>query len=251
MMSRLARMFPHAVTHIFLNQEEELEPSPKHGLAPPGLVEFAGLHLLSDEDLMGRLQAGEHDALTILFKRHYRLVHRIARAILRSDSDGEDVVQEVFIGVFRAAAKYDRQKSTFRVWLLMYAYHRAIDKKRNLQAKRYYVTETLEETEIEACAECGERKSFSLRPAEASLLIEQVLMMVKPRERRAIELVHYQGLTLSEASARSGMSIKALQHCYYRGLNKLRGIISLPADIKEMAEERRDHDQPEIADARA
>jgi RNA polymerase sigma-70 factor (ECF subfamily) len=191
-----------------------------------GLLEFTALHCLSDEDLMGQVQAGNHDALTVLYERHHGLVYRIARSILRSATEGEDVVQEVFMDLFRAAGKYDRRKSRCKVWLLMYAYHRSIDKKRNLEAKRYYNTDALDETEVERCMERGERRAFSLHAAEASLLVEKALTMIKPRERRAIELVYYEGLTLAEASARSGMSTKALEHSYYRGLKKLREIIS-------------------------
>jgi RNA polymerase sigma-70 factor, ECF subfamily len=247
MTSRLARIVPRALAAILQKPEEESVQSPGPASGIVGLLEFAGLRRLSDEDLMEKLQVGEHDALTVLFERHRGLVYRIARSILRSDTEGEDVVQEVFIDLFRAAGKYDRQKSTYRVWLLMYVYHRSIDKKRNLEAKRYYNTDALEETEVEKCMERGERRAFSLHSAEASLLVEKALTMIKPRERLAIELVYYEGLTLAEASARSGMSFKTLEHCYYNGLKKLRGIINLGRDAKE----NRDHEQPGTADALA
>jgi RNA polymerase sigma-70 factor (ECF subfamily) len=226
MISRLVRMIPQAVADILPKNEDEPLPYRGRAMGTIGLLELACLHRLSDEELMEKLQGGRHDALTVLFERHRVLVYRIARSILRSDTEGEDVVQEVFIDVFRAAEKYDCKKSRFKVWLLMYTYHRSIDKRRKLEAKRYYNTDGLDETEVQACLERGERRAFSLQSVEASLLVDRALTMIKPHERLAIELVYYQGLTLAEASARSGMSVKTLEHSFYRGLKKLREIIS-------------------------
>jgi len=111
------------------------------------------------------------------------------------------------------------------VWLLMYAYHRTFDKKRALEAKRYYNTEPFEDDDFRVCQERGAQRTFSLHPVETARLIEQALAIVKPHERLAIELLYYEGLTMAEAAARSGVSIKIIEHSYYKGLIKLRKII--------------------------
>src|SRR5262245_11829038 len=83
---------------------------------------------LDDEGLMAALQAGAHDALAILFDRYHRLVFSIALRIVRDEGEAEDVTQIVFLDVFRAAAQFDGSKGTCKVWLLQYAYHRAISR---------------------------------------------------------------------------------------------------------------------------
>jgi RNA polymerase sigma-70 factor, ECF subfamily len=249
MTSRTARIMPPIVAQALSSEEQELGANPRSALGEPGLLEFAALHLVSDEGLMEKLKAGEHDALTILFKRHNSLVYRVARSILRSDTEAEDVVQEVFVELFRAVGKYDPGKSTLKVWLLMYAYHRTIDKKRNLEAKRYYNTEPFEADHAHAYQERGARRTFSLQPAETALLVEQALGMIKPRERLAIELIYYQGLTMLEAAAKGGLSVKTLEHCYYKGLAKLREIIDKSIEARQTAKNGKKLDKPKAANA--
>src|SRR5262245_3979699 len=64
----------------------------------------------SDDALMNEIRQGRPDALGILFDRYYRLVFDVARRILRNRTEAEDLMQDVFIEVFRKAALYDSNK---------------------------------------------------------------------------------------------------------------------------------------------
>src|SRR5579864_9302369 len=96
------------------------------------------LNQLTDEQLAHTLMNGEHDALTVLFDRYHGLVYSIAFRIVRDSGEAEDVVQTVFLDFFRAQAKFDPNKGILKVWLLQYAYHRAVNRKRHLAANRFY-----------------------------------------------------------------------------------------------------------------
>ncbi|MGH8515790.1 MAG: sigma factor, partial [Gammaproteobacteria bacterium] len=102
---------------------------------------YPGLACLSDDEVMAHLQAGADDALAVLFDRYHRLVHSIALRIVRDDGEAEDVTQIVFMDVFRAAARFDPSRGTTKVWLLQYAYHRALSRKRYLNVRRFYQLE--------------------------------------------------------------------------------------------------------------
>ncbi|HUN60909.1 MAG TPA: sigma factor, partial [Candidatus Sulfotelmatobacter sp.] len=65
---------------------------------------------LNDEELMGQLQAGQGDALAVLFDRYHRLVLSIALKIVRDRGEAEDVMQNVFLEIFRAAAQFNPSK---------------------------------------------------------------------------------------------------------------------------------------------
>jgi RNA polymerase sigma-70 factor, ECF subfamily len=54
------------------------------------------------------------------------------------------------------------------------------------------------------------------------VLVEQVLSHLKPRQRRTIELIYYEGLTADEVSLRTGETVRVVRHNLYRGLEKLR-----------------------------
>lgn len=67
---------------------------------------------------MDRLAAGDSEAVAELYDRHAARVFALARRILRSDSDADDVVQEVFSQVWRTARRYETARGTVRTALI-------------------------------------------------------------------------------------------------------------------------------------
>jgi RNA polymerase sigma-70 factor (ECF subfamily) len=171
----------------------------------------------SDEELADQLQSGNADALAVLFKRHSPVVFGIARRILRSDSEAEDAVQQIFLDVFRSIHQFNSEKATFKTWLLMFTYHRTFNRRRSQIANRFFDTDPLEEAFSALPSTHGECST-----AENSILVAQVLKSLQPRQRRTIELIYYEGLTAEEVSSKTGESVRVVRHNLYRGLDKLR-----------------------------
>lgn len=197
------------------------------------LIRKVRLCLKSDEDLVADLLASEADALTVLFERHSALVFRIARRILRNDAEAEDAVQQVFLDVYRAAEQFEPEKGCFRSWLLMFTYHRTFNSRRQLRTHGFYNTNSLEETPQEFIE--GVIRPFPFAPTEVAVLVEEVLKLIQPRQRRVIELTYYEGLTAEQASEVTGESVRVVRHNLYRGLEKLRSVLcskSTEADQK-------------------
>lgn len=182
-------------------------------------------NLRSDEDLAEALREGHADALTVLFKRHSRLVFGIARRILRLDAEAEDCVQQIFLDVFRSIERFDRSKGTFKVWLLMFAYHRTLNRRRSLAAARFFDTEPFEEL----LTSLIEPHTFTDAKLHNSILLEKSLATLQPRQRRTIELTYYEGLTAEEIAERTGETVRVVRHNLYRGLEKLRQHLCKPA----------------------
>jgi len=181
------------------------------------------LRLKADEELVADLLKNEHDALAILFERHNELVFRIARKILRNDAEAEDAVQQVFLDMFRAAKQFDSEKGSFKSWLLMFTYHRTFNSRRQLRAHGFYDSDSFEELPKELMQGAGHSLSFA--PTEALILVEQVLSLIQPRQRRVIELTFYEGLTAEQASEVTGESVRVVRHNLYRGLERLRAVL--------------------------
>ena len=112
--------------------------------ANPNELFDGGIARAADEDLIELLRRGSDEALTVLFDRYHRLVFHVALRIVRDPGEAEEVVQTVFLSIFRAVANFDRRKGLVRVWLLQYAYHRALHRKRHLVANHFYRWEELE-----------------------------------------------------------------------------------------------------------
>jgi RNA polymerase sigma-70 factor (ECF subfamily) len=182
------------------------------------------LQNFSDTDLMDALRRGCNDALAVLFERHSALVFRIARAILRDDGEAEETVQRVFLDVFRAVNQFNPARGSFKTWLLQYAYHRTINRREHLQANHFYNREELDElTPAEPFYGAGHL--VCLPPQEVACLVEQVLALLEPRQRKVIELTYFEGLTAEEVAKATGNSASSVRNNLYRGLSKLRNAV--------------------------
>jgi RNA polymerase sigma-70 factor, ECF subfamily len=100
-------------------------------------LSWAQLQSLSDEALMACLQKGQGDALAVLFDRYQKLVLSIALKLVRDPGEAEDVTQIVFLDIYRAVAQFDPVKGSAKVWLMQYAYHRAISRRQHLEGREF------------------------------------------------------------------------------------------------------------------
>jgi RNA polymerase sigma-70 factor (ECF subfamily) len=191
--------------------------------------------LIADEELAAKLKAGEAEALTVLFERHSALVFRVARRILHDDAEAEDAVQQVFLDIFRSVAKFDPAKGTFKVWLLMFAYNRSLNRRRGLQAARFYDLEDIEEA-LRTHATAEKKHPFPLHAAEARYLVQEALSQVQPHQREVIELAYYEGCTAEEIAERTGSTAAIVRHNLYRGLEKARSILKRVSRSQETSE---------------
>src|SRR5438552_7100656 len=169
---------------------------------------------------MQPVAVGCQDALTTLFGRYHRLVFHVALRIVRDPGEAEDVVQTVFLSIFRAVTNFDRRKGLVRVWLLQYAYHRALHRKRHLTANQFYRWE-----ELAAAMEVGAARAYLGDARENVRLVDQLLQRLKPRQRSVMELTYYEGLTAEEVSRRLNESVHVVRHDLQRCISKLREVL--------------------------
>ncbi len=195
------------------------------GLQPPSL---ARLERLSDDELMASLQAGCHDALAVLFDRYHRLVFSIALRIVRDRGEAEDVMQNVFLEVFRAVAQFDPAKGSTRVWMLQYAYHRAISRRQYLTSRSFYSQQGEEDFANSLAPKDLGLAKFT--PGELKHLLKEGLATLSRVQRRVIELASFEGLSMKEIAEKTGESLVNVRHHYYRGLRKLRSFIERPPE---------------------
>jgi RNA polymerase sigma-70 factor (ECF subfamily) len=182
---------------------------------------------------MAGLRAGCNDALAILFDRYNRLVLSIALKIVRDPGEAEDVMQTVFLEIFRSVAQFDPAKGTTKVWILQYAYHRAINRRQHLNARSFYDQTDLEVVEHrlpETPSTLG-----NLTQNELKRLLRQGLATLNGAQRQVIELASSNGLSMKEIANKRGDSLVNVRHHYYRGLQKLRSFIGRTPELKKTA----------------
>jgi RNA polymerase sigma-70 factor, ECF subfamily len=185
---------------------------------------------LSDENLMAELAAGCNDALAVLYDRYHRLVLAIALRIVRDPGEAEDVTQVVFLDIFRAVAQFDSSKGTTKVWILQYAYHRAINRRRQLNARSFYDSSNV--VDIDAVLPNTQALYGGFAQAELKHLLQQALSTLSSSQKRVIELASYNGLSMKEIAEKTGDSLPNVRHYYYRGLQNLRSFVSGAQDAE-------------------
>lgn len=182
---------------------------------------------------MAHLRAGCNDALTVLFDRYHRLVLSIALKIVRDPGEAEDVMQSVFLEIFRSVAQFDPAKGTTKVWILQYAYHRAINRRQHLNSRNFYSQtnqETFENRLPESASTLGRFTQIELKH-----LLRQGLRTFSGPQKRVIELASSNGLSMKEIADKTGESLLNVRHHYYRGLQKLRSFVGRKPEIKKAA----------------
>jgi RNA polymerase sigma-70 factor (ECF subfamily) len=210
---------------------------------------FQQMQVLSDEELMTHAQAGRHDALAVIVNRYQRLVWGVAAKIVHDSGEAEDVVQIVFTDLFQKMALFDPGRGTLKVWLMQFAYSRSINRRYHLQRRQFYNQAELEELDIAQSASSG-AVTLGLERTETARLVREVLASLALPQKKAIEMIHIEGLTFEEMARRTGQTIPAAKHHYYRGMAKLRECITATADYKAPANEARTMNAWEVAHAR-
>ena len=204
--------------------------NPVHQATSLPSVGFAQLKDLPDDQLMAHLQAGNGDALAVLFDRYHRLLLSIALKIIGDPGEAEDVMQNIFLEIFCSAAQFDPAKGTTKTWLLQYAYHRSINRRQQLNARHFYSQMNIEDAETLIPGRGSLLSRFS--PHEVKHLLRQGLAKLGGRQRRVLELASYDGLSMNEIAEKTGESLTSVRHDYYRGLKKLRTFITGDEDAK-------------------
>ncbi len=174
----------------------------------------------SDESVLQRLNAGEQMAMGELWKRYAGLLFSQALRVLHNPSEAEDVVAEVFSEVWRRSGGYHPERARPAAWLVTLVRRRAID--------RFRERRSLERAEERMALENGKGAAVSngveeqVRISELRRLLEQALNRLPERQREAVCMVYFDGLTQREISKRTRTPIGTIKTRLELGLRKMR-----------------------------
>ncbi len=180
-----------------------------------------------DVGLMLRLQAGDREALALIFDRYSRIVFEIGRQVLRDTGEAEELVQEVFLNVYRKCGSFDAGKGTVRGWLRRIAYREAFDRKNYLTNRRFYACDALDGVIEDLKSVFDVEREADARRLES--LLRNAMESLNEKQRVTLELCLFEGYTLREISERQQDSLVNTRHHYYRALERLRRSLPLRA----------------------
>ena len=189
---------------------------------------------LADDELLRKIGRGCTDSFGVLFHRYCRQVFSVSFRILRDKSETEDILQEVFLSIYLQQEKYDPARGSVRTWILQFAYFKALLRRRYLRIRNFYKQE--EASEANETRRVPSAELHGMTSAEWAHYVESGIAELNPKQRRVIELVHFEGYTLQEVSEIVRESLPNTRNYYYRGLKALRSSLKVETTLKRASE---------------
>ena len=171
-----------------------------------------------DEDLLGRIAAGDVPAMRVMITRQSPRIIAVATRMLGDATEAEDVAQETFLRVWRNAGGWRQRNARFSTWVHRVAINLCYDR---LRRRKDVLAEQPPDVEYEGPAP----DAGLLSEDDPSRRVERAIQMIAPRQREAIILVYYQALSNAEAAEIMDVSVDALESLLARGRRSLQVLL--------------------------
>jgi len=147
----------------------------------------------SDEVLISRIANGDRLAMQVLFARHHVRVYRFVLRLVRNEATAEDLISEVFLDVWRQAAKFEG-RSAVSTWMLSIARFKALSA---LRRKPEY---ELDEETAEAIEDHSDDPEVTLAKKDKAALLREAMSALSVEHREVIDLVYYHEKSVEEVA---------------------------------------------------
>jgi len=176
----------------------------------------------SDADLLRAIAAGDEAALARAYDAHGGLVFALAQRVCRRPEEAEEVLQDVFLTLWRTADRFDAARGSLVAWLATMARNRAIDR---LRARAARPDATAADVEPVAPAAATPSPADRAGHAEDAARARAALAALPNEERRALELAYFGGLSQTEIAATTGEPLGTVKGRTRNALSRLRGLL--------------------------
>jgi RNA polymerase sigma-70 factor (ECF subfamily) len=148
-----------------------------------------------DAQLLDRVRRGDEQAMAVLYDRYSKLVYSVALRVLRDPASAEDILQDVFLGLWRRPETFVSTRGSLGGWLAVVARNRAID---TLRRKR--PSEQIEEIYLASPSNLADE-------AERNTLMQRaraIILHLPLEQRKTLEMAYFDGLTHTEIAEITG-----------------------------------------------
>jgi RNA polymerase sigma-70 factor (ECF subfamily) len=177
---------------------------------------------LRDGELVELVAQKDAGALEALYGRYGRAAYSLARRILTEETLAQDVVQEVFLSLWRDARRFDAGRGTVATYLLSMTHHRAVDVvRREENLRRWRTSDEGLELEPDPKARVEDEVEASERRAE----VRAALGELPAAQREALLLAYFGGYTQREVAALVGVPLGTVKTRMAAGMRKMKSAL--------------------------
>jgi RNA polymerase sigma-70 factor (ECF subfamily) len=167
---------------------------------------------------MSLASGGDAEAFTALYDRHGRAAYSLAYRMIGERQATEDLVQEAFLKVWRAAGSYQAERGSVRTWILSIVHNRGIDQLRSIARRRQTgdnveaMIPAAQPSEIFVETWCNTQRTQ----------VREALRDLPPEQLKVLELAYYSGHTHTEIAKLLGVPLGTVKSRIRLGLKKIR-----------------------------
>jgi RNA polymerase sigma-70 factor (ECF subfamily) len=175
---------------------------------------------LSDDDLILMYAQGDADAFDVLFDRHHTSVYNFARLMLDGPEGAEEIMQEAFLAVARAAKRYE-PRSRFRPWLMRIVRNLCLNRLQTERGRRRILAEgAMEGIELISREPAAPAR---IERDEDMAALQSAVRRLPERQREAIVLYAFEQMSYQEIGQVLGVPINTVKSLIHRARANLAG----------------------------
>jgi RNA polymerase sigma-70 factor, ECF subfamily len=175
-----------------------------------------------DPALLARIVKGDQQAFSELYDHSSTLLYTLAFRILGSREEADELLQDVYLEVWRKVSRYDVGRGTPVAWLITLTRSRAIDRLRARGARGHLATTSLEQSTAARARDLGPSPFETQADQELRLAVGTAITSLPTAQQQAIELAYYEGLSHFEIAARLNQPLGTVKTRIKLGMSKLR-----------------------------
>ena len=178
----------------------------------------------TDEALIARVASRDQEALACLYDRYRSVIFSLALRVVRDRAEAEEILADVFMQAWKQASGFSRARGSVPAWLTTFCRSRAIDRLR-ARGRRETAMNVLARDEMDLGGAMGAETSGADELMEIKMKRRRILSalaQLAPRQRQAIELAYYGGLTHTEIAAKLEEPLGTVKTWIRQGLLSLK-----------------------------
>ncbi|HWG95668.1 MAG TPA: sigma-70 family RNA polymerase sigma factor [Nitrospira sp.] len=176
-----------------------------------------------DPKLVARVAKGEHHALSQLYDQSSTVLFSLALRILGNREEAADVLQEIYLDVWRKIVRYDVGRGTPIAWLIMLTRSRAIDRLRTRGPRTFrQMSSSIDESLTSQVPGKSSGLFDSQADQELQYLIKEAWTNLPQIQQQVVEMAYYDGLPDAEIAAQLNQPVETVKTCIALGMSQLR-----------------------------